>query len=254
MELPDGPKYRVESVDSALRILLLLHDMPELRVTAVADRLGIAPSTAHRLLTTLAARRFVIQDRVTKAYRAGPALIELGVGSTMSFDLRSAAVPHLNDLVRRIGETVNLHVLQGKDIRFIAGFESNQQVRTKVLTGVLLPAYATSGGKVLLAELSRDSLREMYPRGLRKLTPRTLTFTQLVDELALVFMRGYAVNQEESEAGLSAVAVPLKDPFGRVIAAVATSAPSKRIPRGRVRELVIDLRDCAARIRGDLVH
>lgn len=254
METPGGPKYRVESVDSALRILLLLHTLPELRVTVAADLLGMAPSTAHRLLTTLAARRFVIQDRVTKAYRAGPALIELGVSSTKSFDLRSAAEPHLRDLVKRIGETANLHVLQGTDIRFIAGFESNQQVRTKVLTGVMLPAYATSGGKVLLAELSREKLREMYPGGLRKLTPRTRTFTQLIDELSLVLMRGYALNQEESEVGLSAVAVPLRGPLGRVIAAVAMSAPSKRLPRSRVREVVIELRDCAARIRGDLVH
>jgi DNA-binding IclR family transcriptional regulator len=242
----------VGSVDHALRLLLLLQQEPDLRVTSAAAAVGIAPSTAHRLLTTLAARGFVTQDRVTKAYRAGPALIELGVGSTSSLDLRAAGEPHLKVLSAKLGETVNLLVLQGPSVRFVAGFESDQQVRTHVLTGTVLPAYAVSGGKVLLAELSRDRLRELYPTGLRKLTPRTKTFTQLVDELSLVMMRGYALNDGESEAGLSAVAVPLRDQLGRTIAALALSAPSSRMSRGRVREIVIELRECAALIRADL--
>lgn len=248
----DRPKYRVESVDHALQILLLLQMQPEIRVTSAASEIGIAASTAHRLLTTLASRGFVTQDRVTKTYRAGRALIELGTQSTSSFNLREVSEPHLKVLTARIGETVNLLVLQGSKVRFIAGFESNQQVRTHVLTGTLLPAYATSGGKILLADLSHDALRAIYPRGLRKLTPQTKTFTQLVDELSLVMMRGYAVNQSESELELSAVAVPLKNTVGRTIAAVAVSAPNVRLQRGQVREIVIELRECSARIRGEM--
>jgi len=250
--MSDQARYRVESVDHALQLLLLLQGRRDLRVTTAASTLGIAPSTAHRLLTTLAARGFVTQDRVSKAYRIGPALIELGVRSTDSFDLREASEPHLKDLAGRIGETVNLLVLQGPSTRFVAGFESNQQVRTHVLTGTLLPAYATSGGKVLLAELPREKLRELYPDGLRKLTPRTRTFTELVDELALVLMRGYAVNDRESTDDLGAVAVPLKDHLGRTVAAVAMSAPSERLPLRQIREHVVALRECATRIRGDL--
>ncbi|WP_460947405.1 IclR family transcriptional regulator [Okibacterium endophyticum] len=251
-EAHERPRYPVESVDHALRILLLLQSQPELRVTVAARELGMAASTAHRLLTTLMSRGFVTQDRVTKAYRAGPALIELGVQSRSSFDLREVSEPHLKALIARIGETANLVILQGPSVRFIAGFESDQHVRTQVLTGTLLPAYATSGGKVLLANLSREELRELYPNGLKKLTPRTKTFTQLVEELSLVMMRGYAVNQNESDPALRAVAVPLKDPVGRTIAAVAMSAPSARLPRTRVREMVIELRECAMGIREDL--
>ncbi|MEV1128760.1 IclR family transcriptional regulator [Agromyces sp. NPDC049794] len=248
----DGPRHRVESVDHALQILLLLQQQRDLGVTSTARELGIAPSTAHRLIATLAARGFLTQDRVTRAYRAGPALIELGLHSTSALDLRAAGEPHIKALAARLGETVNLLVLEGQSVRFVAGFESDQQVRTHVLTGTLLPAYAVSGGKVLLAEMSRDALRALYPGGLRKLTPRTKTFTQLVEELSLVMMRGYAVNQGESETGLSAVAVPLRDHLGRTIAAVAMSAPSERLPRARVRDIVIELRECAARIRADL--
>jgi DNA-binding IclR family transcriptional regulator len=248
----DSRPDRVESVDNALQLLMLLQRSADLRVTDAARELGIAASTAHRLLATLAARGFVTQDRVTKAYRAGPALIELGLRNATSFDLRTAAEPHLRALTITLGETVNLLVLDGQSVRFVAGYESDQRVRTHVLTGTLLPAYAISGGKVLLAELSRDDLRALYPTGLRKLTPRTKTFTQLVEELSLVMMRGYAVNQEESELGLSAVAVPLRDRVGHAIAAVAMSAPSSRLPRAQVREIVIELRQCAARIRADL--
>jgi DNA-binding IclR family transcriptional regulator len=250
----DPARGRVESVDTALRLLLLLHRSPELRVTAVAEQLGVAPSTAHRLLTTLEARKFVTQDRVSRAYRAGPALIELGVQSTGSFDLRTAAEPHIRALAGRMGETVNLLVLEGSSVRFIAGYEGDQRVRTHVLTGTLLPAYAVSGGKVLLAEVPRETLREMYPQGLRKLTVRTKTFTQMIDELSLVMMRGYAVNHGESEIGLSAVAVPLKDHVGRTIAAVAMSAPTPRLKQMNLREIIIQLRECARQIRADLAR
>ncbi|HEY8591014.1 MAG TPA: IclR family transcriptional regulator C-terminal domain-containing protein [Naasia sp.] len=174
------------------------------------------------------------------------------MGSTRALDLRAVSEPHLKDLAGKLGETVNLLVLQGPSVRFVAGFESDQQIRTHVLTGTLLPAYAVSGGKVLLAELSRERLRELYPRGIKKLTPHTKTFTQLVEDLALVMMRGYALNEGESELGLSAVAVPLRDQLGHTIAALALSAPSSRMSQPQIRETVIELRECAARIRGDL--
>jgi DNA-binding IclR family transcriptional regulator len=162
----DQPPYRVESVDTAMRLLLLLHEDPGLRVTSAARRLGIAPSTAHRLLTTLAARGFLAQDRVTKTYRAGPALIELGVRSTGSFELREASEPHLISLIQRLGKTASVLVLTGPHVRFIAGFETDQRPRTHMRTGLLLPAYANSGGKVLLAELPRETLRDLFPSGL----------------------------------------------------------------------------------------
>lgn len=256
--MPDGeasgPRYGLGSVDLSLRLLLLLKERPTIRVTTAARDLGIASSTAHRLLTTLAHRGFVAQDRVSKEYRLGPAVFELGAESTATVDLREMSEPHLRDSVVRLGETVSLIVREGDSVRFIAGFESDQRVRTHVLTGTLLPAYATSGGKLLLAELPRDELRRLYPRGLRKLTPQTKTFTGLVDELALIMMRGYAVNDQESVPGLAAIAVPLRNRAGQAIAGVAMSAPSERMTPARVREVVIELRDCAAAIRASLAR
>ncbi|TFV84891.1 IclR family transcriptional regulator [Microbacterium sp. dk485] len=249
-----APRHPVGAVDQTLQLLLLLRTHSELRVTDVARELGVSPSTAHRHLSTLEYRGFVTQDRITRAYRTGPALIELGFASTRSIDLRSVSEPHLRDLSIALGETVNLMVLQESSVRFIAGFEADQRTRTHVLTGTLLPAYATSGGKVLLAELSREALRALYPRGLRRFTPHTRTFTQLLDELALVSMRGYAVNDQESVEGLRALAVPLRDRGGTTIAAVAMSAPSARLTSRRTREVVVHLRGCAAGIRAHLAR
>lgn len=254
MEQPAPPRHPVGSVDHALELLLLLREQPDLRVTVAAGQLGIAPSTAHRLLSTLEHRGFVTQDRMTRAYRVGPALIELAFSNTSAIDLREVSEPHLRAATQRMGETVNLLVRQEGSVRFVAGFEADQRIRTHVLTGTLLPAYATSGGKVLLAELPRETLRALYPRGLRRFTSHTRTFTQLVDELALVLMRGYAVNHEESVEGLTAVAVPLRDRGGTTIAAVAMSAPSVRLAPARVREVVVELRECAAGIRAHLPH
>lgn len=249
-----GPRHPVGAVDQALRLLLLLRSQPELRVSDVARALDVAPSTAHRHLSTLEHRGFVTQDRITRAYRPGPALIELGLSSTRAIDLRSVSEPHLRELSISLGETVNLMVLQDSSVRFVAGFEADQRVRTHVLTGTLLPAYATSGGKVLLAELPREELRRLYPQALHRLTPHTRTFTQLLEELSLVSMQGYAVNRDESVEGLSAIAVPLRDRGGTAIAAVAMSAPSQRLPPEHVREIVVHLRGCAARIRSHLAR
>lgn len=250
----NGPRHGLGSVDLALRLLLLLKDRPAVRVTTAARELGIASSTAHRLLTTLAHRGFVVQDRVSKEYRLGPSSYELGSESLATVDLREVAEPHLRESVARLGETVNVLVREGDSVRFIAGFESDQRVRTHVLTGTLLPAYATSGGKLLLAELSREQLRALYPRGLRKLTPQTKTFTALLDELAVIMMRGYAVNDQESDPGLTAVAVPLRNRAGQAVAAVAMSAPSARMKPTRVREIVVELRGCAAGIRASFAR
>src|SRR3954452_6945309 len=90
-----GPRHPVGAVDHALQVMLLLRNQPDLRVTEVAIDLGMSASSAHRILSTLEHRGFVTQDRITRAYRAGPALIELAFSSTRSINLREVSEPHL---------------------------------------------------------------------------------------------------------------------------------------------------------------
>lgn len=231
----------------------MLERTSELRVATVADELNVARSTAHRILATLAWRNFVVQDRVSRVYRAGTSLIELGLRSVSEYDLRRTAMPHLEKLSHDVGETVNLMVLTGGDARFIGGVESPHAVRTRVATGLVLPAYATSGGKVLLAMLPPEEMRALYPRGLRRVTGQTQrTLATLRDELAMVRANGYALNDEESAAGLRAVAVPIRDRVGRTIAALAMSMPSSRMSKGKLATVARTLHQTATLIRNDL--
>lgn len=248
-----APIALIDSVDHAMRLLTLFQERPELRVTDVALELGVARSTAHRLLTTLAWRGFVAQDRVSKSYRAGRVLVEIGLTSISELDVRRKAHRHMENLSTALEETVNLMVLEGDGARFIDGVDGNQQVRVSIRTGTLLPAYCSSGGKALIAELSHEELLALYPGGLRRVTTQTtVDLDKLEGELAEIRRRGYALNIEESAIGLRAVGVPIRDHAGRAIAAVAVSTPAHRLGPAEVPTFVERLTETAAMIAADL--
>lgn len=250
----EPPRYFIESVDQAMKLLLTFQTQRVLRVTDVARELGIARSSAHRLLSTLAWRGFVTQDRVTKAYRAGRILVQIGLSSISDLDVRRKAHAHMEALSALTRETVNLLVLEGGGCRFIDGVEGDQPLRVGVRTGVLLPAYATAGGKVLIAELGHDELSSLYPHGLRKVTEQTtVDLPTLEAELAVVRERGYALNVDESELGLRAVAVPIRDHVGRIVASLAISAPAARLPTKEVPKVARLLGESAELVSSDLV-
>ncbi|CAN5757928.1 MAG: IclR family transcriptional regulator [Euzebyales bacterium] len=233
------PNYPIESVDNALRLLLSLLDQQSMTVSDASGMLGVAPSTAHRLLAMLQYRGFVDQDTVTKRYRSGPVLLKLGLTAVRQMDLRRHARPILERLSKEIAETVNLVVLQGADVLFVDCVESPRIIRVSSRTGVLLPAHCTAGGKALLADLSRDEFRGLYPDAkLSKMTAHSLTRrSRLQQELEEIRARGYATNFGESESGLSAVAVAVRDGQGRPLGALAASAPNPRLADERVEEI-----------------
>lgn len=247
------PPYLVESVDNAMRLLLLVRERREVRVTDVSEELGVARSTAHRLLSTLAHRGFVAQDRVSRSYRAGRVLVEIGLAAVGELDVRRKARQHMEALAGELRETVNLLVLEGNGCRFVDGVESDRPIRVTSRTGTLLPAYATSGGKVLLAELPDDQLEALYPSGLVRVTDRTIgTLEDLRAELAEIRRAGYALNRGESEPGLHAAAVCVRDHAERAIAALAVSIPVTRVQGGTLERMVEPLRRAAQRISDDL--
>lgn len=250
---PEEPAYLIESVDNALRLLLLLLERKELRVTDVSDELGVARSTAHRLLTTMAHRGFVEQDRASRSYRAGRAIVEIGLAAMGELDIRRKARHHMLDLAAELDETVNLLVLEGAGVRFIDGVESSQPLRVTSRTGTLLPAHSTSGGKLLLSELPEPELDEVLDRALRQLTDETMTDRRsLREELSDARRLGYALNRQESEEGLNAVAVCIRDRSGRAIAALAVSVPAFRGSADRLRSMVPPLTETATAIGQEL--
>jgi DNA-binding IclR family transcriptional regulator len=221
------PAYAIESVDKALQILVMLRERRRVRVVDVGEELGVARSTAHRLLATLAHRGFVVRDPHDRSYRGGPEL--LGLGAVGEVDLRAAAGEHVRALSARLRETVNLMVLEGASCRFLDGVAGERPLGTRVRTGAVLPAHIVSGGKALLAELPPREVEALFGTSLRRVTPHTIVDTaDLQAELAAIRERGYAVNREESEPGLSAVAVVVRS-GPRAVGALAVSAPTQRL-------------------------
>jgi DNA-binding IclR family transcriptional regulator len=249
------PPYHITSVDHALQLLLLLKTRPSIRVAEAADELSVARSTAHRLLAMLVYRGFVAQDKATRAYLPGPALIEVGMGALTGLDIRRKARPFLDQLVMETGETASLQILQGSDVRFVDSVESPNAVRVASRAGVTLPAHASSGGKMLLAALSDDTIMRLYPsEALPSVTNATTTSRSvLMEELEAARGKGYSINHGESEPGLVAVGVPLSDRNGGGnLGALTVAGPTARMDDAGIERALTSLRAAAAELSKSL--
>ncbi len=225
------PAYPISSVDNALRLLLMFRDQQLIRVTDAGATLGIGRSTAHRLLAALQHRGFVEQDPDTRAYRAGPALAEIGLAVVREDGLREQLRPFMERLRDEVSETIQLVVLQGPDGLFIETVESHRPVRTTSRVGITVPAHCLSGGKAMLAELPRQRLYELYPTGeLPNATASSLTTRKALEaDLHEVRQRGYATNFGESEEEIGSIGVAVHDAEGRPRAGLAVSGPLSRL-------------------------
>ena len=225
-----SPGYPLQSVDRAFTLVGMLKES-DLRVVDAAETLGVAQSTAHRLLAMLVHHDYAVQLR-QHIYTAGPALTIGLTRAQQPPNLVQVARPHIEALSAQTRETVHVMVLEGTGARFVDGIESPQNLKVSTRVGMVLPAHITSGGKVLLARLSREELLRLYPRGLR-LTPDAAgpDIVALQRELATVRRRGYAVNLEETEQRVNAIGAAVVNGGGRGIAAVVVAAPSARVPK-----------------------
>lgn len=227
------PSGRLSSVRNAARLLKQFSRADrELGVTQLARRLGLAVSTVHRLLTTLAEEGLVERGTVPGTYRLGLQMGELGITVFPDLALHEAARPVLAALRQSTGETVQLGVLDHLEVVYLERLESPQTVRifSQAEGGYRQPASVTSAGKVLLAHLPADVLRVRLAdwQPVRR-TPNTIVEPgPLLAELRRVAERGWAQNIEESMVGVASVAAPIRDERGAVVAAVSVVAPISR--------------------------
>ena len=236
-ESETGPAYPIASVNNALLLLLLFREQPRVRLTDACKYLGVAHSTAHRLLAMLAHHGFVQQEPVTRAYIAGPALVEVGLAVVGSLNVREQARPVMEELAAELGETVHLGVLEGTQVRYVDAVESERALRVVARTGTLVPAHCTSLGKALLAQMTDDQVAELYPKSAEPFAARTersiTTQAKLLKEVSRARARGYAVNSGETEEDVGSVAVAFHDFVGRP-AAIAVAAPTSRLNAQRI--------------------
>jgi len=236
------PPYAIASVDHALHLVALLQQEGSLSVSEGAELLGVARSTAHRLLTTLVYRD-VAEQGADRRYRPGTALGTAHPAPALL--LRRAALPHMQALVERVEETVSLQIRVGTEVRFVESVECTRALRVGDRSGKVLPAHQVAGGKVLLAALPPTGLSELYDGG-------DLDTSTLRKRLALVRTRGYAVNDQETEAGVTAVGVLVPGSGPEPAGALSLAVPSTRFARADLASYVGPLHASAARIAADL--
>jgi IclR family transcriptional regulator, acetate operon repressor len=245
------PGYALGSVDNALRLIWLLYEHSELRVSEAAELLDTSRSTAYRLLSMLEQHRFAEQDPGTKVYAAGPGLLELGLTALGSLDIRAVARPAIEELVAEVEETVHLVTLQGSSVLFLDSVETRRPVRVGARVGNVMPAHCTASGKAILAQLTSEELRALYPNSrLEQMTPRSLTGRRKLEaELEEIRARGFATNFGESEADVAAVAVSIGGQPANRRASLTVSAPISRLDRKRAEQIAAAANRCAADIR-----
>ena len=249
------PPYYIASVDHALRLLLMLQKKSTIRVAQAADELAVARSTAHRLLAMLVYREFAVQDTVTRAYRPGPFLIEVGMGAISHLDVRRKARPFLERIAESTGETASLQILEGTSARFVDSVESTDAVRVGSRAGVSLPAHVASGGRVLLSMLSDETLRRLYPEDIIETGTNfpPMTREHLMEEIATTREHGYSVNPGESQSGMVAVGVGLASRDGEPMAALTVAGPTPRMGPDKIESIVQGLR-AAVKELGDTIY
>jgi IclR family pca regulon transcriptional regulator len=203
---------------------------PLLGISELAREIALTRSTTHRYVATLTRLGYLQQDDATRKYRLGPRVLDLGFSAINSMELRQVAVPHLERLTEETGHTVNMAILDGADIVYVERCRTIQRGQREIdldlHVGSRLPAYCTSMGKVLLADLSADELDDALDgTPLERRGPNTLTTrTSLVAELKRVREQGFAVNNEELAHGLRSIAAPVRGSSGAVVAAVNVAA------------------------------
>jgi DNA-binding IclR family transcriptional regulator len=205
---------------------------PQLGVSELSRALGLKKATTHRLLGSLRRRDFVAQDPVTRRYRLGIKLWELGSQATSSVAWVDRAKPFLQELTDQTGETSHLAVLDDGEVLYVDKVESTRSLRMPSQVGRRLPAHCTGVGKALIAHLPQvDVASIMARRGMEAFTPRTITdLDALQADLTEVRRRGYSLDDEEIEEGLRCVGAPVRDHSGRVVAAVSIAGPASRLP------------------------
>lgn len=228
----------VQSVDRALTILDILARTGEAGVGEIAAELGVHKSTASRLVAALVAHDLVDQPTERGRARLGVGVLRLAGATSARLDLVQEARPVCRLLATQTSETVNLAVLGDRSALYIDQVIGPSTITSYNWVGQHIPLHATSNGRVLVSELTRDERRSTWGE-LAAYTDQTVTDLDLLEGVIQeVQEQGYAVVRDELDVGLTAVAAPVRNAHGEVCASLSVSGPSFRIDQDRVDDMV----------------
>ncbi len=234
---PADSTTTVQSVDRAITILEVLARTGEAGVTELAGELGVHKSTAFRLVAALERRSLVEQQHGRGKYRLGTGILRLAGATTARLDLvqESRGISRL--LAQQVGETVNLAVLSDGAALYMDQVAGSSALQPHNWVGQRIPLHATSNGKMLLSGMDPSEIDSQVGE-LRRFTANTITSLHaLARELEEVRERGYAIAVDELEIGLTAVAAPIRNGHGEIIASMSVSGPTFRIDARRLPQI-----------------
>ena len=239
-----APENPVHSVERALTVLEALGRKPQgYGCTELGQLLQMHKSTVHRIVSTLRACGFAEKDPHTDCYKLGSKIIYLGLKALKNLDFRKTAIPYMQELVEISRETVQLAVLDRGEILIVEQDQSPEAVTVNL--GLRGQVHCTAEGKALLAGLPNEKVVEILnSQGMQRHTVNTITETgRMISHLEKVRAQGFAVNAEETVEGVRAIAAPVYDHTGNIIAALNITGPSSRLTLERVYRLVAVLKE-----------
>ncbi|MDA5109716.1 MULTISPECIES: IclR family transcriptional regulator [Brevibacillus] len=241
----EEPKTNVRAVERALDILLCFTDSTDLGLSEIASRLSLHKSTVHRLLATLENKGFLIRDAQTEKYRLGFRIWELSANLTHSDDPATVLLPEMERLRDLVGETVSLYVRDGNERIRIQAVQSNQPIRRVAPIGARMPLFVGASSKVLVAYAEPEVLEAVLndPNW-----PESIDREAYLEQLEQIRAQGFATSVEERELGAAAVAAPIFNRNGKLVAAIAASGPSNRLTPEKMREFARPIMEAAYRM------
>jgi len=254
--MPDAAAYNVRVIERAMCILGCFDDEhPERGLSEIAQMVNLPAPTVLRILATLQSAGYVERSAGGQKYRLGPRLVEMGLSILRRLPVRREAKPFMVELARRFEETCDLSVFTGSDMLCVEVAQSERTLRIAANAGYRSPLHCTASGKAFLAHIPSEEAIAMLSTRLQRYTERTLTSPQRVmEQLAEIRVRGYAIDDAEFRPEVRAVAAAILDREGRAIAAIGIPAPVGRMDDERLHEigtaLVEVAREISVRLRG----
>lgn len=241
-------------IPTNLRLLMILEALGELQAPVssadVGRALGLSKQTAHRLCATLVDEGFLVREDRSSGLRPGRRARMLAAGLMNASSAHVARRQVLATLAADVGETVNFVVPEDRGMTYQDRVETDWPFRVQLPIGTHVPFHCTASGKTYLASLPKaERTRMVHVMHLQQMTPNTITDpTALLEELARIARQGYALDREEFIEGMTAIAVPVRDPAGRYVASVAFHGPVQRIPLSLLESKVQTVLDTSARL------
>ncbi|MDN4075423.1 IclR family transcriptional regulator [Fictibacillus terranigra] len=237
----------LSSVHNAIRILQTFSLLePELGISELSVRLGLAKSTVYRLIKTLNESNLVAQNKETQKYHLGIAAFELGFTVYHSMELRKIALPILEKLSASLRKVVRLAVYDNGGVVYLCKCIHDEDNGTISKIGERAPSHCTAIGKMLLAYQNEQEIDHVLNGYLSAYTSKTITSPiHLKEQIFESKQKGYAITREELREGISSVAVPVYNDFAKMIASISVTGSNFYFKPDRVKQYVKEMRNCS---------